>query len=435
MKSDAEYESDFRIENKRLNKVIAELEMELEEKKDTENLLKDTFHELHVYQEELRTQNEDLIRAQEEIEITNRKYQDLYNFAPVSFFNFDQHGKIQEVNLAGAELLNQYRNYLIEKPFRTFLDKKSKDIFYKHLRRVLGGNSASDTIWLTVKDRPIFPAEIVSTFFGSESMSANYCRSAVKDISERHEAEKFLKSAHQMLEQTNQDLRREIRERQNVEDALRQGEKQIKASLREKEVLLKEIHHRVKNNMQVIRSLLNLQASNIQDERLHECLRETRSRINAMALIHEMLYNSNSISEIDLKAYIKGLVSGLMGMYNISPRRINVQVKTERIYLGIDHAIPCGLVINELISNAFKYAFPDRTGEIRIEFFLTPADDIGLIVYDNGVGIPADVDIHNSKTLGLKIVWGLVERQLGGRVEIQREEGTRFTIQFPNELP
>jgi PAS domain S-box-containing protein len=434
MKSKAEYESDLLVENERLKKMLAELEMQMGKRIHDENLLKNTLQELHIYQEELRTQNEELIRAQEEIEISNRKYQDLYNFAPVGFFNFDLHGKILEVNLAGAELLNQYRNRLIDKPFLLFLDKVSKNVFFKHLQHVLSGNPASDTIWITVEDRPAFPAEIVSTPFGSDSMPAIYCRSAIKDISERHEAEKILKSAHQMLEQTNQDLRKEIRERQNAENALRQSEQKIRASLREKDVLLKEIHHRVKNNMQVIRSLLNLQDANIQDERLKEYFRETRGRINAMALIHEMLYNSNLLSEIDLSAYVKGLVSGLVGMHNISPRRINVQVKAEHIYLGIDHAIPCGLVINELISNAFKHAFPDRTGEIRIDAFLISPDDIGLIVYDNGVGIPAEVDIHKPKTLGLKIIWGLVERQLGGKVEIQREKGTRFTIQFPNKI-
>lgn len=435
MKSDAENGSELQFENRRLKQKLSELEMQLEKRIHAENLLKDTLQELHIHQEELRAQNEDLILAQSEIEATNRKYQDLYNFAPVGFFNFDPLGKILEVNLTGAELLGRYRSHLTGKPFRIFLDKKSKNEFAKHLRHVMSGSTANDTIWLAVKDQPIFPAEIVSMPFVTDAGQTIFCRSAIKDISERHRAEKILRSAHQKLEQANQDLKSEIGERQNVEDALRRSERQLRASLREKEVLLQEIHHRVKNNMQVIRSLLNLQAVNIQDERLKACFRETRSRINAMAMIHEMLYQSDSLSKIDLNAYIKGLVSGLVGMHNISPGRINICVKAEHIYLGIDHAIPCGLVINELIANALKYAFPERAGEIRIEAFLTAKDGVGLIVCDNGAGLPANFDIHDSNTLGLKLVWGLVESQMGGRVEISREEGTRFTIQFPCELP
>jgi len=435
MKSKAEIESDFQRENRRLKKMLSELEMEVEKRIQAENLLKNTLQELHIHQEELRAQNEDLLQAQEEIERTNRKYQDLYNFAPVGFFNFDRHGKILEVNLTGAELLGRYRKDLIGKPFSAYLDKKSQNRFSEHLRHVMSGNSAGDKIWLTVRGRPVFPAEIESTAFGQDSRQAVYCRSAIKDISERHQAETTLRSAHQKLEQANQELKNEIRERQSAEADLHQSKKQIMASLREKEALLQEIHHRVKNNMQVILSLLNLQVANIKDEKLIGYFRESRSRINAMAMIHEMLYQSNSLSKIDLNAYVKDLASFLVGMYNISPSRINFRVNAEHIYMGIDQAIPCGLVINELISNAFKYAFPEQTGEIRIDISLTAEDDIGLIVSDNGVGMPANFDLHDSKTLGLKLVWGLVENQLGGRADISREAGTRITIRFPRELP
>jgi len=435
MKSKAEIESDFQRENRRLKKLLSESEMEVEKRVQAENLLKNTLQELHIHQEELRAQNEDLLQAQEEIERTNIKYQDLYNFAPVGFFNFDRHGKILEVNLTGAELLGRYRKDLIGKPFSVYLDKKSQNRFSEHLRHVMSGNSAGDKIWLTVRGRPVFPAEIESTAFGQDSRQAVYCRSAIKDISERHQAETTLRSAHQKLEQANQELKNEIRERQSAEADLHQSKKQIMASLREKEALLQEIHHRVKNNMQVILSLLNLQVANIKDEKLKGYFRESRSRINAMAMIHEMLYQSNSLSKIDLNAYVKDLASFLVGMYNISPSRINFRVNAEHIYMGIDQAIPCGLVINELISNAFKYAFPEQTGEIRIDISLTAEDDIGLIVSDNGVGMPANFDLHDSKTLGLKLVWGLVENQLGGRADISREAGTRITIRFPRELP
>lgn len=214
--------------------MLSELEMEVEKRIQAENSLKDTLQDLHIHQEELRTQNEDLLQAQEEIERTNQKYHDLYNFAPVGFFNFDRHGKILEVNLTGAELLGRYRKDLIEKPFRIYLDQKSTDRFSEHLRHVMSGNPAGDKIWLKTKGRSVFPAEIVSTAFSPDSRQAAYCRSAIKDISERHQAEITLRSAHRKLEQTNQDLKNEIRERQSAEDALRQGKKQIIASLRKR---------------------------------------------------------------------------------------------------------------------------------------------------------------------------------------------------------
>jgi two-component sensor histidine kinase len=147
-----------------------------------------------------------------------------------------------------------------------------------------------------------------------------------------------------------------------------------------------------------------------------------------------MLYQSDSLSRIDLNTFVNDLTSGLVGMYKMTPGRINTHVRAEHIFLGIDQAIPCGLVINELISNAFKYAFPEHTGEIDIDLCLTAEDEVGLIVRDNGAGMPPNFNLRDSKTLGLKLVWGLVESQLGGKVAVDSEQGTRFTIRFPRRL-
>jgi two-component sensor histidine kinase len=231
------------------------------------------------------------------------------------------------------------------------------------------------------------------------------------------------------LKKVNEQLRQEIEERRQAEKALRKSDEQIKKSLEEKTILLQEIHHRVKNNMQVITSLMNLQAASIKDEELKEHFKETRSRINAMALIHHILYNFDSISEIILKDYLRRLIDSLIEIYNAS--RVKIIVKTNSCRLSINQAIPCGLIINELISNALKHAFPDnRSGEVKIEAFRVDSGHLVVVVSDNGIGLPADLDIHNPDTLGLNLVSALAENQLGGNIIVDRIGGTSFRIEF-----
>ncbi len=219
----------------------------------------------------------------------------------------------------------------------------------------------------------------------------------------------------------------------NITDR-KQAEEQIKASLHEKEILLQEIHHRVKNNMQVIKSLLNLQAAAIQDDRLKEQFSESSSRVNAMAIVHEILYQSDSLARIDLHAYVNRLASGLFAMYRASVRGVRLSINIQQVFLSMDEAVPCGLVINELISNSLKYAFPDNhSGEITIEAHARDPEQIELLVSDNGVGLPQTIDLQRVSTLGLKLVRGLIESQLGGTIQIDRRRGTRFNIRFPRQ--
>ncbi len=219
----------------------------------------------------------------------------------------------------------------------------------------------------------------------------------------------------------------------NITDR-KQAEEQIRASLHEKEILLQEIHHRVKNNMQVIKSLLNLQAAAIQDDRLKEQFNESSNRVNAMAIVHEILYQSDSLARIDLHAYVNRLASGLFAMYRASVRGIRLSIKIQQVFLSMDEAVPCGLVINELISNSLKYAFPDHhSGEITIEAHARDPEQIELHVSDNGIGLPQAIDLQRVSTLGLKMVRGLIESQLGGTIQIDRRQGTRFNIRFPRQ--
>ncbi len=203
-----------------------------------------------------------------------------------------------------------------------------------------------------------------------------------------------------------------------------EAEEQIKASLKEKEILLQEIHHRVKNNMQVVASLLNLQKNRIDDEESKAAFEESRDRIISMGLVHELLYQSESLSNINLGEYVKKLAENLLGIGGG-----NLKLDIETISIGIDQAVPCGLVINELISNSLKHAFPDEGfGTIQIMGRLL-REEIELEITDDGHGIPEDLE--NTNTLGLMLVKGLVESQLHGTWDISSSNaGTKHTIRF-----
>ncbi len=216
--------------------------------------------------------------------------------------------------------------------------------------------------------------------------------------------------------------------------AMKKAEEQIRASLREKEILLKEIHHRVKNNMQVIISLLRLQSRAIDDQRVKDVFAEAQLRVRAMALIHQVLFQSGDMSRIDLKSYVKSLAASLFEAHKNPPADIVLKVEAEEIEIGIDLVSPCGLVLNELISNSFKYAFPDgQPGEIRVEARASD-DEVTISVSDNGVGMSRDFDIRGAKTTGLSLVLTLVEYQLHGRWRLENEHGTRFSFTFKNTL-
>lgn len=209
-------------------------------------------------------------------------------------------------------------------------------------------------------------------------------------------------------------------------------EEKIKASLIEKEVLVKEVHHRVKNNLQIVSSLLSLQAEGISDNEARDKYIESISRIRSMAIIHEQLYRSKDLSKINAEEYFSELVRFISETYNVNKQvKVNLKIKV-REKLDIDVAIPCGIIINELLSNAFKYAFPDnRAGEIRVELrsVVNPNYKCRLIVLDNGVGIKGKVDFNSPKSLGLQLIKSLTE-QLDGKLDVKKEKGTCFTIFF-----
>jgi len=279
-------------------------------------------------------------------------------------------------------------------------------------------------------------------------------RAKVSVIAELFEKNQQIKQQEQALAQVNIDLHREIQDREAAEVALRQAHDELeqrvlkrtaeletsnqalKASLKEKEVLLKEIHHRVKNNLQIISSLLSLQAEEIRDPAALEKFRDSQARIQSMALVHEKLYQSKDLGKIDMGAYIASLAQTLVhaqggGQQNA---RIRLQVEAEEQYVTLDTAIPCGLILNELLSNALKHAFPGgRAGRIAIRFRKAAEDRFTLTVEDDGEGLPEQFDLQQSPSLGLRIVHALTD-QLDGQLRMQHNGGASFGLTF-REVP
>lgn len=208
----------------------------------------------------------------------------------------------------------------------------------------------------------------------------------------------------------------------------RRAEEEIQTSLKEKDVLLREVHHRVKNNLQVISSMLNLQARYIKDKKALEMCRECQNRVRSIALVHEKSYQSKGLSRLDFSDHVRSLVSHLFRSYGVRSDRIALSIHVEDVDLGIDAAIPCGLIINELVSNSLKHAFPQGKGEISVGL-RQHGDRYILVVRDNGVGLPEGLDFPNTETLGLQIVNALTD-QLGGSIELGSGAGTEFKVTF-----
>ncbi len=201
-------------------------------------------------------------------------------------------------------------------------------------------------------------------------------------------------------------------------------------SLKEKEQLLKEIHHRVKNNLQIVSSLLNLQSENILDKRYLDLIIESRNRINSMALVHEMLYSSKDLSKIEISQYVQRLSIGIQNslLKNDAKVQFNYSMQSD-MYFDIDHMIPLGLILNEIISNSYKYAFPTNEGRIDIE--MSKADKhYKLVVKDNGIGFKVNFDIKRDSNLGMQLIYMLAE-QMDGKVSVDSVLGVAYEIIFP----
>jgi len=227
------------------------------------------------------------------------------------------------------------------------------------------------------------------------------------------------------LQRLNDALQAEIAQRRNAEEAVRHA--------REKEVLLQEIHHRVKNNLQIITSLLRMQSRAVQDPAFSEALRECQNRVASMALIHDKLYRARDLARVSFGEYIRDLTNNILTSYALPARSVRVRFDIDDLSLSLDYAVPCGLILNELMSNCLKHAFPvGHSGTVYIGFHAEGEEELCLVVRDDGVGVPADVDLGRTSSLGWRLIRALVE-QLGGVVQCQTAGGTSVEIRFARQ--
>jgi len=268
-------------------------------------------------------------------------------------------------------------------------------------------------------------------------------RTKVSVFVELHKQTQQIKRQADSLRQAHDELEVRVRERTaalasanaalTVEIAVRrQAEAQVRESLKEKEILLKEIHHRVKNNLQVVSSLLRLQAAGIKDEATATLFYESQTRVRSMALIHEELYQAGNLARVDFASYLRRLLPDLARSYRAdAAENVDLKIEAMDVSLPVDRAIPCGLIVNELITNALKHGFPNgQPGSIRVRLAAEQRQTT-LAVRDDGAGFPPDLDFRQSRSLGLQLVCTLAN-QLGGTISLERDTGTEFVITFPD---
>jgi len=342
---------------------------------------------------------------------TEERYRSLFDRSLDCVYIHDFLGKFIEANPSALKLLGYTGEEIRSVNFTSLLTEDQIPLALNVIQEVIttGTQKESSEYRVRRKDGNYVDVETTATLLYDEG-NPYAIQGFAHDITERKKTEERLKKF-------NEELERGIAERTA----------RINASLEEKVVLLREIHHRVKNNLQIIISLLNLQSRYIEDESVKQIIRESQNRLKAMSLVHERLYMSPDISKIDFEGYVGFLARNLFDFYGVKRQNITIKTDISKVSVGINTAIPIGLIVNELLSNSLKYAFPDgRKGEIAIS--VTKEDStISLRFKDNGVGIPEDKDWRDAKSLGLRIVISLVE-QLSGTIELDRQGGTAFTI-------
>ncbi len=340
-----------------------------------------------------------IIKDMTERKRLEERFRRVVESAPNAMVMISQRGEIEMVNAQAeklfgysrSEMLGQKIEILVPERFRASHPDQRKMFLSNPQSRPMG---AGRDLYGRRKNGSEFPVEIgLNPIETEEGMMV---LSAIVDISDR-----------------------------------KQKEARIQEALREKDLLLGEIHHRVKNNLQVVHSLLSLQSSMINDVAVRGMLTDSQNRIQSMALIHQTLYQSNNFARVYFTEFLEALVPTLVNSYREANKNILVNMDAGSVYLSMNSAIPCGLLINELITNAFKHAFVDRTqGEISVSLVVAGPGQLCLAVSDDGIGLPQEIDVNNTETLGLRLV-SLLSQQLEGELSIHRQHPTRFSLIFP----
>jgi len=368
---------------------------------ELEDRVKERTAELADTNKSLQTEIKSRIRVEQALRESEERFRGFYENAPLGIYRTTPAGDFIMANPAIVQMLGYSSFDELKK------EKLDKSGFLEHYPRTYFKEKIEEndeikgfeSVWKRKDGENIFIRENANVVRKSDG-SIDYYEGTVEDITKRKNAEA-----------------------------------KIRESLEEKEILLKEIHHRVKNNLQIVSSLLYLQSKRIGDKESLNLFIDSQNRIKSMALIHEKLYRSKDFSKINFNEYIKSLTTHLLQSYKAIGSEINLRINVSDIVFSIDTAIPCGLIINELISNALKYAFPEgRRGTIDLDLFSTngKSDENAfytLIVSDDGIGFPENIDFQHTKSLGMQLVNNLT-KQLDGSIELEKDNGTQFKIIF-----
>jgi PAS domain S-box-containing protein len=370
-------------------------------------------------------------RAEEELRSSEQRNRMLLENTGTGIIIIDRDGRYQYANKQAAEVMGVSPEEMIGKSMMDLLPEETARKYLEENLRVIDSGTGREyeaTFRLKTGTRSFL---IVDQCMKNAQGVGVALQSSSIEITDRKLMEEEIRSLNRVLEQRVKDRTEALSQANKAleeENAQRmEAEKKLQASYDEKVMLLKEIHHRVKNNLQIIASLLNLQSRYITDEQTLAAIRESQNRVKAMALVHEKLYKADNIARISLRDYINFLGSGLFQFYDAKSRGIVFRADIPEIEVDIDSAIPLGLITNELISNSLKYAFPDgRTGEVFISV-RKEGSTLTVVFRDTGIGIPPDIDWQDTQSLGLRLVNTLVD-QMNGTIELDRSAGTQFTM-------
>jgi PAS domain S-box-containing protein len=378
---------------------------------------------------ERRKAEEALMESEEHLNVT-------FEQTSVGIMEFFTNDAISRYNRKFAEILGVTEDELINRPIWDIISTDDSLQHFETINRVIRGDlqEYSGEILIPRHNNSRVWCQISLSAVRTDLGKPKYFILVLEDITERKHAEEELSRLNTGLESRIIERTREL---EWVNSALvtenRQrslAEEKLKTSLQEKEILIKEIHHRVKNNLQIIISLLFLQAKKTDDPLSEAALTDSQTRVKSMALIHEKLYQSDSLSSIDFHGYLQNLVSNLMITYGIDKNRVRTQISVQQLPLTITTAIPLGLIMNELVSNSLKYAFPGGREGILSVSSNVHENTVIVKVRDNGWGIPESLDWKHAESLGLCLVQ-MLTRQLKGTIELSRESGTEFTLTIP----
>ncbi len=368
--------------------------------------------------------------AVEALRESEERYRTLIEQLP-DYVIVHRNGLLLYVNPAGAATMNYDPKALLGKPIFDLIAPESHEITRQAvLRRMKGEDVQPYEIRIAARDGTFHSVLVHGALIQYEGAPASI--NVLTDITP-------LKKADEAIRRANEDLEKRVRERTEELSranelllseiaARKNAEQEITRSLDEKVLLLREIHHRVKNNLQIIASLLKLQSRYITDQKVLESIQDSQSRVRAMALVHERIYRSHNISDINLREYLNYLTRQISQFYHTRQFPVTMSVEMEDLVANIDTVIPIGLIMNELISNSLKHAFPDsRKGTIRIQCTAQEPDILRFIYHDSGVGMPRGLDWKTTESLGLRLINNLVD-QLDGSIELEEGEGTTFSI-------